>query len=260
MIRHTVLTSGDKALGLGDGFFLVPTLLDLSKKYYVRHIATNQSFNILKFIRSDPYLKIYNMDEQGHYYDNDHIKTYNLTYWDYFNTLRGFDCHAINAIRKIAELPPYDDILPDIQLSKEVEDNVSIIFDKLKKPIVITQPLISYWTKMIDVDQYLDIIGSLIDKDFTVIHIGGQSSDSSPYVHPQAINLIGKTSIEQSMAMIKQADLFVGSDSFGQHVAAFTKTPAVVYWAGTSPEAFGYNFFSNITYPEIATCQVKCGR
>lgn len=257
-MKYTVLTSGDKALGLGDGFILAPTLIDLAKKYNVKHIGTNQSYNILKFIKV-PDLEIFNMDTQGYFYNNDHIKTYNLTYWDYYNSLRNFGCHAINATRKIAGLDLYDGILPDIPISEDIESAVIKLYKSLKRPIVISQILISYWNKMIEPYQYQDIINNLIDKNLTVIQIGGPGA-VEPYINSKTINLVGQTSIEQSMAMIKHADLFVGSDSFCQHCAAFMRTPSVVYWAGTSPESFGYNFFSNITYPEIATCQSKCAR
>lgn len=142
-MKYTILTSGDKALGLGDGFMLAPTLIDLAKEYIVRHISTNQAYNILKFIKSSPDLEIFNMDQQGYFYDNDHIKTYNLIYWEYFNTLRDFGCHAINAVRKIADLPTYDNILPDIPISKSVEEETIKLYSNLKRPIVIVQPLIN---------------------------------------------------------------------------------------------------------------------
>jgi ADP-heptose:LPS heptosyltransferase len=110
---------------------------------------------------------------------------------------------------------------------------------------------------MIEPYQQQEIVDKLLNLNLTVIQIGGPGI-SEPYINSKAINLINKTTIEQSIAMIKYADLFVGSDSFCQHAAAFTRTPAVVYWAGTSPKDFGYNFFSNIVYPDIVSCQNKC--
>lgn len=140
MIKQTVLTTGDKALGLGDAFILTPTLIGLAKKYNVRHIATNQSYNILKYIENDSDLKMFNMDKQGHFYDNDAKDIFNLVYWDYHNKLRGFGCHAINACRKIANLEPFNDILPEINIPKEIDQKTKEFIDSLEKPVVVTQP------------------------------------------------------------------------------------------------------------------------
>jgi ADP-heptose:LPS heptosyltransferase len=255
--KEIVLCSGDDALGIGDGFILAPTLLGLADKYQVRHIANNQSYPILKKFENKN-LKIYNLNEQGHFYTNDHVNAYNLVYWRIKNSLRGFGCHAINLTRKIADLPPYTDILPEISIDPRIEKQVSTFINTLKRPIIVTQPLVSFWNKMIDAKQQIDIVQNLIDKDYSVVQIGNNIPNE--YIHPDAINLIGRNTIDHSMGLIKGADLFIGCDSFGAHCAASVKTPSVVLWCGTSPEDFGYDFFSNIWYPDQVNCQKKCAR
>jgi len=255
--KEIILTSGDDALGIGDGFILAPTLLGLAEKYQVRHMASNQSYSVLKKIENKN-LKIFNLNEQGHFYKNDHINAYNLVYWRMRNSLRGYGCHAINLTRKIAELPPYTDILPKIPINQRTEKLILNYLNSLKRPIIVTQPLVSFWNKMIESWQQVAIIDGLIDKGYTVIQIGNNIPNE--YLHIDAINLIGKNTIEQSMALIKGADLFIGCDSFGQHCAANTQTPSVVIFCGTSPEDFGYDFFSNIWYPDQVLCQKHCGR
>jgi len=259
-VKPRILTSGDKALGLGDAFILTPTLLDLSKNYDVVHIATHQSYNILKYLNNGNSLKILNMDQQGYFYNNDHQRAINLIYWEVRNTLRQFGNHSINVTRQIAGLPIIcDSTLPEFPIPEEVDIAVQELFSEFKHPIVVTQPLMSYWTKMVDPSKQVKIIDELLKKDYTVIQIGSSGLPSN-ILHEKSINLIGKTNIEQSMAMIKNADVFLGCDSFGQHCAAFMKTPAVVMFCGTSPEDFGYPFNSNIFHPEVAFCQYKCGR
>jgi ADP-heptose:LPS heptosyltransferase len=255
--KDIVLTSGENAMGIGDGFILAPTLLELAKKYQIRHMASQQSYQILKKIENEN-LKIYNLNEQGHFYTNDHINSYNLIYWQVKNSLRGFDCHAINLTRKIANLSPYTDILPRIPIDTKIEKQVLNFLSSLKKPVVVTQPLVSFWNKMIDSNQQVNIVDRLLEKRYSVIQIGNDIL--SDYIHPKAINLIGKNTIDHSMALIKHADMFIGCDSFGQHCAASMSTPSVVLWAGTSPEDFGYDFFTNIWYPDINPCQRNCGR
>ena len=259
MIKETVLTTGDKALGLGDAFILAPTLVGLAKKYNVRHIATNQSHKILKHIGNNNGLKIFDMNSQGHFYDNDAREVFNLVYWDYHNKLRGFNCHALNACRQIAKLEPFNDVLPEIPIPEDIDKKTKEFIDGLEKPVVVIAPLMSYWNKMIPNVKQVAIVDAMIKKGYSVIQLTG--SIPNDFLHPGALSLVGKTSLEQSMSMVKHADLFVGLDSFLQHCSANVKTPAVVMWCGTSPEDFGYPFFSNISHPEIAFCQDgKCGR
>jgi ADP-heptose:LPS heptosyltransferase len=255
--KDVILTSGENAMGIGDGFILAPTLLGLAEKYQVRHMASNQSYQILKRIENKN-LKIYNLNEQGHFYTNDHVTSYNLIYWQVKNSLRGYGCHAINLTRKIADLPPYTDVLPKISIDKTIQKQVMNYLYDFKRPLIVTQPLISFWNKMIEPWQQVAIVDRLIKKGYTVIQIG--NGVPAEYLHPEAIDLIGKNTMDHSMALIKYADVFVGMDSFGQHCAANMRTPSVVIFCGTSPEDFGYDFFSNIWYPEEVLCQKKCGR
>ena len=258
-VKPTVITSGDRALGLGDSFILAPALIELSQKYNVRHIATNNSYSVLKHINNGKDLMIFNMDQQGHLYQNDHIKALDLVYWEVRNSLRKLGCHALNVVRELAGLDPHKGLLPIIPIPEKIDESVKEIFSEFKRPIVVTQPLMSYWNKMITKEKQLGIVDAMVKKDYTVIQLTGPGLPQD-MIHKEALNFIGKTSIEQSMAMIKHADLFVGCDSFGQHCASFMQTPAVVLWCGTNPEDFGYPFNINIFNPEIAFCQYKCGR
>jgi|GEM_PF-4174253 len=260
-MRYTILTIGDKALGLGDGFILYPTILELSEMFDVKHIGTPQSFNILKKLHNDDTIKVFNMDTQGHYYHVDHLRVFNLTYWDVRGTLCNFGEHALNATRRIAELEPYHGKpLPDVPIDSTVEIETKAFLSNFKGPIIVNQPLMSFWNKMIPDTKQRSIVDNLLKLGGTVIQIGGGNIPAN-MIHKNAINLVKNTSIEQTLALIKHADLFVGGDSFCQHAAAFLKTPSVVYWCGTSPQDFGYNTSSNIAHPEIAYCQInKAGR
>ena len=223
-VKPTVITSGDKALGLGDAFMLAPALIELSKKYNVRHIATNNSYNILKYINNGKDRMILNMDQQGHLYKNDHIKALDLVYWEVKNSLRSLGSHALNVVRDLAGLDPHVGELPEIPIPEKVENSVKDVYAEFKRPIVIVQPLMSYWNKMITREKQLSIVDAMVKKNYTVIQLTGPGLPQD-MLHKEALDFVGKTSIEQSMAMIKHADLFVGCDSFGQHCASFMKTP-----------------------------------
>ena len=55
---------------------------------------------------------------------------------------------------------------------------------------------------------------------------------------PGAISLVDELSVEECIAAIAQAKLFIGIDSGLLHLAASTRTPAIGLWGSTSPQFF----------------------
>ena len=55
---------------------------------------------------------------------------------------------------------------------------------------------------------------------------------------PGAVSLVDELSVEECVATIAQAKLFIGIDSGLLHLAATTRTPAVGLWGSTSPQFF----------------------
>lgn len=259
--RGTVLCTADKALGLGDGVMMLSTIRDLSKIYDIRLMATESVSNIIKYIKDDKHIKVYTTNDQGYFYTNDHIRAYNLIYWETYNSLRHFPHHAINMIRQNANLPLYtfedQQSLPDIPIDPNIVSKMKDFTDSLKPPIILMQPFMSYFNKMIEPSKYHAIFNKLKDLG-TIIQIGGNVP--SHMIGRGGVNLIGRTSIDQSIALLKCADVLISCDSFLQHASAHTKTPTVVLWCGTSSAEFGYPFHANICYPEFTFCQGKCAR
>lgn len=259
--KPTVLCTADRAMGLGDGVMMLSVIKDLSEKYNVKVICSEQSYNVVKLLNNGKDIQVFNMNQQGHFFSNDFYRCYNLIYWDTWNTLRQFPHQAINMMRLSAELPLYikkdkRELYP-IPIDPEIDKKIKTFIDSLKKPVIVTNPFMSYWNKMIDHSKYHQIVDGL-DKMGSVIQIGGNLPREM--ISKKGINMVGNTSLEQSYAILKHADLLVSCDSFVQHAAASLKTPAVVMFCGTHPEEFGYPFHINIAHPEIAFCQTKCAR
>lgn len=57
---------------------------------------------------------------------------------------------------------------------------------------------------------------------------------------PNAINLVGQTTIREVMAILHRASLYVGVDSGLMHLAASFGKPTVTIWGGSDPQLFGY--------------------
>jgi ADP-heptose:LPS heptosyltransferase len=64
-----------------------------------------------------------------------------------------------------------------------------------------------------------------------------------------AADLRGKTTLRQSLGIVKVAKAFVGVDSGLAHVAAAFKTPAVVLFGASSPTVFGHTANKNLYHP-----------
>ncbi|MDX8398531.1 MAG: glycosyltransferase family 9 protein [Mariprofundaceae bacterium] len=86
--------------------------------------------------------------------------------------------------------------------------------------------------KMWDMDNFVALAQKFVNDDIMPVLIGVESEWEMGSVLcqkvPQAINLIGKTSMGEMAAVVNKANLFVGHDSGPFHIAVAVQTPAVV--------------------------------
>ncbi len=61
-----------------------------------------------------------------------------------------------------------------------------------------------------------------------------------------AINLLGKTSLRQALALLKYADFFMGIDAVFNHATNAWGKPAVILFGATTPFVWGYSHNINI--------------
>ncbi|MBC2694136.1 MAG: glycosyltransferase family 9 protein [Desulfobacteraceae bacterium] len=119
---------------------------------------------------------------------------------------------------------------------------------RLKKdalPLFVIHPGASWYGlyKMWGVENYKMLINQLL-KEFkaTVILIGSKDEEEmgkqiyDGVGNPFLIDMTGKTTIPQLSAIIKESDLFIGSDSGPLHIALTVKVPSVAIFGPTSPE------------------------
>lgn len=263
MIKPRILCSIDRAMGFGDAVMAASTLKDLAEKYIVRVMAPDKTSQTLQLFNKEFGFDIFNVTQQGHFYKNDFIESFNLIYWDVYNRLRNLPHHAINCMREIAHLPLFTknnkQILPELPIPENILEKTKLMLDSLPKPIIITNPLISYWSKMMIAGKYQIIVDLLCKLGGTVIQIGTRISPE--LTHSKALNLLNQTSLVETLAFLKCADLVFCGDTFVQHATATLKTPAVVFFCGTTPMDFGYPYFSSLFHPLEVPCQAsKCGR
>lgn len=73
------------------------------------------------------------------------------------------------------------------------------------------------------------------------------------------INLVGRTSLREAIALIQRARVAVGPDTGLMHVAAAVGTPVVSLWGATRPERAGPYGFAHLAVQGKAPC-VPCER
>jgi heptosyltransferase I len=96
-----------------------------------------------------------------------------------------------------------------------------------------------------------------------VILTGGPSQLEADYGHtiarlcgPDLVNLVGRTSLKQLLALLDRADLLMCPDSGPAHMATAVRTPVVGLYATSNPDRTGPYFRRELTvnmYPEAVS-------
>jgi hypothetical protein len=160
--------------------------------------------------------------------------------------------------REINQTTDHSDIgKPNLYLSTYEKTSVQRIVAEFKQihkknKVVVFQPYGSTMTvnngvafdnshRSVSLDHYLQIGKFLNDKDCLVIFFGGQE-----YKHPLDTFSVDLTNfrpdLRMFMALISEADYFLGCDSVGQHIARAFDKPGAIFMGST--------FEKNVSYPD----------
>ena len=119
----------------------------------------------------------------------------------------------------------------------------------LNRPLCLINPCTSKESKNWTIEGYIEICNYMIDKGFNVYLIGGNSKTEQIYNH-EIINaarngvdsLIGKTTINELLAVISMASIVISADTAAVHMANALNIPVVGLYATHNPERVGpYN-------------------
>ena len=86
------------------------------------------------------------------------------------------------------------------------------------------------------VEKYLIALDELARKNLAFVIVGGRDElDDATYLernlpHGKVLNLVGKTTLRQTEAVISQSDFYVGNDTGVMHMAAAAKLPCLVLY------------------------------
>lgn len=157
----------------------------------------------------------------------------------YKNDIHEIDCY-LNLL-KATNIKVEND-KTEVWVNKEAETKVLSILSKIKGKKVLIQAYSRFSQKNWIDKNWTKVIEYLSDEMNAQVFYAGSGNDCYDNINQsikenikiQPINLCGKLSIQESMALIKNMDLVIGIDSGLIHVAAALDIPAILLHGPTS--------------------------
>ncbi len=113
-----------------------------------------------------------------------------------------------------------------------------------RQPFMVVSPCSSMAYRNWHVEGYAEVIDHAADKHrLSTVLTGGPSAIEHEYgekishlCQHKPINLIGKTSLKQLLAILQQAEILIAPDSGPAHMATAVGTPVIGLYAATNPD------------------------
>lgn len=164
-----------------------------------------------------------------------------------------------------AKLIDYEAPLPTINVSldlyRKVQNRLGVDFSV---PYVVISPGAEYGlAKMLPVDKYREVANILFSRTGCKIIATGTYKERQLTrevvrdLGNNGIDLGGKTTIEELVAIVSKAKVVISNDSGTMHVAALTKTPSVVPIGSTDVIRTGA-LSDRVVYVSSQACNLKC--
>ncbi|MBU1202247.1 MAG: 4Fe-4S cluster-binding domain-containing protein [Nanoarchaeota archaeon] len=225
--------------GIGDGLLATPAIKALKDKYPKSKIRVMCNENHKEIYKNNPSIDFLSILPDELAIKN--IKSQNIFETNYgkLKPSISFDEHATSIIGRMLGVAVKDNNLL-IFLTKEEDENAKKQLSKYKNTIIIH--ITSKCSKNQEwmTEKWEELVKK--NSDITFIQLGLKDE---PAVKG-AVDLRGKTSIREAMALVKNAKGFVGVDSFLAHAAAAFKTSSVVLFGPSNPTIWGYSQNINI--------------
>lgn len=178
--------------------------------------------------------------------------------------------HALEAMMSFATAIGAEprDLRWDIPLS-EGENEFPRQFIEAGKPLVVVSPCSSQRSRNYrnwHVENYAATIDYLQQqRDCTVVVTGGNSETDRHYgaalAATGAVDLMGKTSLRELLALIREASLVICPDSGPAHLATTVNTPVIALFATSNPDRTGPYLARSLTvnrYPDAVRKYLNC--
>ncbi len=129
------------------------------------------------------------------------------------------------------------------EASQPGEDALGVISTNVQ-PIVLLHPAARYGNKTWPLERFAEVADWLSEQGIRVVLIGGQQDmllgqQILNRTTHKPENLMGKTSLSQLVAIMKQSQLLIGNDGGPMHMAAAVGCPVVGLFGPTDPAVWG---------------------
>lgn len=128
--------------------------------------------------------------------------------------------------------------------SKEVNDKVDELLSGIDKPLLGIAPGSVWATKRWTTDGFAAVAKEFASKGYQIVLIGGPddlktAEDIQKLSAVECTNLVAKTSLIESAAVVSRLSALVSNDSAPLHMASACETPVAAVFCATVPE-FGF--------------------
>jgi lipopolysaccharide heptosyltransferase II len=147
------------------------------------------------------------------------------------------DQHAVDRYLKILAAMGLDTAPVEFHFPVTADDRAAI--DAMIPPgtrYAVLMPGANWETKRWPADRFALLVQPLQERfGLTSVIAGGADAAALAHKIPGAINLAGKTSLQQLVALLDRADVVIANDSGPLHVAAALRKPLVALFGPTNP-------------------------
>ena len=157
---------------------------------------------------------------------------------------------------------PETDAHPSLAAGPDAREKVKALLAKKNldaKNLILLHPGPSWTIKEWPLEHWTKLVSELRARGFTSIAqlgVGRYMNFGKVAVEtiPGTTSFVDELSIEECLAAISQAKLFIGIDSGLLHLAASARTPAVSVWGPTSPQFF----YAETVRKQFVVSAVEC--
>jgi heptosyltransferase II len=147
---------------------------------------------------------------------------------------------------KAVKIEPKDKQL-EIYTTKKAETKIKKYLKGKKKPIIGINAASSHWTQQWYPKKFAEVANNYITKSKATIIFTGTKNEKYQVEEiikhvkkkKNILNLCGKTSFQELIALIKHLNLFLTIDSGATHIASALNTPTVTLFGPTIPTFWG---------------------
>ncbi|WP_305909990.1 putative lipopolysaccharide heptosyltransferase III [Methylomarinum sp. Ch1-1] len=173
----------------------------------------------------------------------------------------------LDAIRRLGLHPKEDQKKLTFITSRASEEKIRQLLSKQARDqqVIVIHPTSRWMFKAWNPEGFAQVIDALKDAGHCVVVISGPAEKEVEYVEAilhkvrnSVINLSGQLSLNETGALIKFADCFLGLDSVAMHVAAAVNTPCVALFGPTTDKVWSPWKVSHKVLTEDFTCR-PCG-